>query len=298
MPQPQTTHSISPDFNYASHYVSVLGSKMHYVEEGAGDPVLFLHGNPTSSYLWRNIIPEVSPGNRCIAVDLIGMGQSDKPDLPYRFFDHAAYLDGFIEALGLKNITLVVHDWGSGLGFHYAQRNSSNVRAIAFMESIVAPMPAWENFPEKIRGMFQNFRTPETGWELIVNQNIFVEQILPGAMLRELSEQEMDAYRKPFLKIADRKPVYQWPNELSIAGEPEDTTRMIESYNAWLQETEIPKLLLHATPGALTPPPVVEWCKASFKNLKTVDLGQGLHFLQEDYPEQIGQEIADWIQAF
>ncbi len=292
-----TTPAISADFPYASHYVEVLGSQIHYVDEGAGDPILFLHGQPTSSYLWRNIIPHVSTRGRAIALDLIGMGRSDKPDLEYRFFDHVRYVEGFIEKLGLKNITLVIHDWGSALGFHYARRHADNVKGIAFMEAVLAPFPSWDAFPQNFAETFKAFRTPEVGWDLIVNQNVFVEQILPGAIVRDLTEAEMNHYRAPFLDPAHRKPVWRWPNELPIEGEPADVTEAVIAYNQWLQTTEIPKLLFAATPGAALPAPLVEWCRGHLKNLQTVELGQGLHFLQEDHPHRIGEALAAWFEA-
>jgi haloalkane dehalogenase len=267
------------------------------VEEGSGDPILFLHGNPTSSYLWRNIIPHLTSRGRCIAMDLIGMGKSDKPDLEYRFFDHAKYVEGFIEKLGLKNITLVVHDWGSGLGFHYAMRNESNVKGLAFMEAILMPVPAWDTFPEGARDMFKAFRTPEVGWDMIVNNNVFVEQVLPGAVVRTLTDGEMSHYREPFLEPASRKPVWQWPNEIPIEGEPADVVEAVAAYNQKLQESELPKLLFYATPGALTGAPIVEWCKENLKNLKTVGIGPGIHYLQEDNPQLIGSELATWYQS-
>ncbi|MFQ5792226.1 MAG: haloalkane dehalogenase, partial [Acidobacteriota bacterium] len=166
--------TISPAFPYESHYVEVHGSQMHYVDEGTGEPVLFLHGNPTWSYLWRNILPYLAPHARCIALDLIGMGRSDNPDIEYRFVDHARYVEGFIETLGLENITFVIHDWGSALGFHYAMRHEENVRGLAFMEAIITPVPSWDVFPAGFQTIFQGFRTPEVGWDMIVNQNIFI----------------------------------------------------------------------------------------------------------------------------
>ena len=169
-----TDETISPDMPYPSKHVDVLGSRMHYVESGTGDPVLFLHGNPTSSYLWRNVMPHLTPVARCLAVDLIGMGQSDKPDLEYRFVDHARYVDGFIAALELERLTLVIHDWGSALGFHYARRHEANVKGIAFMEAVVRPL-TWDEWPHTVRALFQQFRTPEVGWDLIVNKHVFVE---------------------------------------------------------------------------------------------------------------------------
>ena len=289
-----TSKEISADFPFESRYVEFLGSRMHYIDEGVGDPILFLHGNPTSSYLWRNIIPHVAPVARCIAPDLIGMGKSDKPDLEYRFVDHARYVDGFIEAMGLENITLVIHDWGSALGFHYANRHESNVRALAFMEAILAPVPSWDDFPPDFKDTFQAFRTPEVGWDLLVNKNVFVEQILPGAAVRKLTEEEMDHYREPFLDPSSRKPVWRWPNELPIAGEPADVVEVVEAYNRWLTATDLPKLLFHGDPGGLIQAPVVEWSRQSMKNLKTVDIGPGIHFLQEDNPHLIGSELASW----
>jgi haloalkane dehalogenase len=288
---------ITPAFPYESRFVEVEGSKLHYVDEGVGDPVLFLHGNPTSSYLWRNIIPHVATESRAIALDLIGMGKSAKPDIEYRFFDHAKYVEGFIAKLGLKKITLVVHDWGSGLGLHYASRHEADVKGVAMMEAILAPVPSWSDFPPDFVEIFQAFRSPEIGWEMIVNQNMFVERILPGAIVRALSEEEMERYREPFKEPASRKPVWRWPNELPIEGEPAEVVDTVASYNLWLQETELPKLLFHATPGAITPPPLVEWCKANLKYLQTVDLGEGIHFLQEDHPDEIGSELARWIRG-
>jgi haloalkane dehalogenase len=228
-------------------------------------------------------------------MDLIGMGKSDKPDNEYRFFDHYGYVDGFIKALALENMVFVVHDWGSALALHYARQNEGNVKAIAMMEAILAPVPTWDDFPPDFIETFQAFRTPDVGWEMIVNQHMFVEGILPSAIVRDLSDQEMDRYREPYIETASRKPLWRWPNELPIAGEPADVIDAIATYNGWLQETEIPKLLFHATPGAITPPALVQWCVANLKNLETVDLGQGIHFLQEDHPHEIGGALADWL---
>ncbi|MEE9253101.1 MAG: haloalkane dehalogenase [Thermodesulfobacteriota bacterium] len=289
-----TKDMISAEFPFESNYIDVRGSKIHYVDVGEGDPILFLHGNPTSSYLWRNIIPHLVSLGRCIAPDLIGMGKSDKPDIEYGFFDHARYVEGFIEEMGLRNITIVVHDWGSALGFRYAMRNEGNVKGLAFMEAFVAPLLDWDAFPEMARDIFKAFRTPEVGWDLIVNRNVFVENSLPGGVMRELTEAEMNRYREPFSKPEWRKPVWRWPNEIPIAGEPADVVRAVEEYNEWLQRTEIPKLLFYATPGALMPPPMVEWCRGNMKNLQMVDVGSGIHYLQEDHPHLIGSKIAQW----
>jgi haloalkane dehalogenase len=284
------------DFPFESKFIEVHGSRMHYVDEGSGDAILFLHGNPTSSYLWRNIIPYLTPLGRCIAPDLIGMGRSDKPDIDYRFFDHVKYLEGFIEKLGLEKITFVIHDWGSALGFHYAMRNEGNVKGLAFMEAIVAPVPGWEVFPEDFRKIFQGFRTPEVGWDMIVNKNMFIEQILPGATLRKFTDNEMERYREPYRDPKSRKPLWRWPNEIPISGEPADVTKAVVKYNQWLAGSMLPKLLFYATPGAILTAPMVEWCKANLKNLMTVDLGPGIHYLQEDHPHLIGTELAAWYK--
>jgi haloalkane dehalogenase len=287
---------ISAAFPFESKYVEVEGSKMHYVEEGSGDPILFLHGNPTSSYLWRNIIPHAAKVGRAIAVDLIGMGKSDKPDIDYRFFDHVRYIDGFIEQLGLKNITLVIHDWGSGIGFHYASRHEANMKGLAMME-VILPMDTWELFPEAARDLFKAFRTEGTGEDLLMKQNIFVENVLPGSVVRTLTDEEMDYYREPYLDEASRKPVWRWPNELPIEGEPADVWEAAVAYRDWLQQTELPKILFHADPGALTPAAAVASMRSTLKNLTTVDIGAGNHFVQEDSPHEIGEGLAKWYQG-
>ncbi len=288
---------ISAEFPFKSRFIEVNGSNLHYVEEGEGDPILFLHGNPTSSYLWRNIIPHVTSLGRAIAPDLIGMGKSDKPNIEYSFFDHVKYVEGFIEKMGLKNITLVIHDWGSALGFYYAMRHPENLKGLAFMEAILAPIPSWDGFPEEIKEMFQAFRTPEVGWDLIVNQNIFVEQVLPGLVAREMSQAEMDHYREPFIEPSSRKPVWRWPNEIPIAGDPPEVVEAVSAYNQWLQQSDLPKLLFYGAPGILGSPQMVEWSIQNLKNLKTVDIGAGIHFLQEDNPDLIGSELAKWYQS-
>lgn len=285
--------AISAAFPFESRYVTVLDSRMHYVEEGAGEPVLFLHGNPTSSYLWRNVIPHVSPHARCIALDLIGMGKSDKPDIGYGFFDHSRYVEGFIEALGLRDITFVVHDWGSALGFHYARRNESNVRGLVFMEGIVRPV-TWAEWPEQARGIFQAFRTPGTGEQLIFEQNVFVERVLPASIMRKLTDEEMERYREPFLDPPSRLPTLRWPREIPIDGEPADVFEAVQTYSEWFGVSDVPKLMLRAQPGAILPEPLVQWCRDNMRNLTVVDIGPGIHFVQEDRPHEIGKAIADW----
>ena len=291
------SEEISAAFPFESKFVEVRGSNMHYVEQGEGDPVLFLHGNPTSSYLWRNVIPHVSGHARCIAPDLIGMGKSDKPDLEYRFFEHANYIEDFIDALGLSNITLVIHDWGSGLGFHYAALHPEKIKAIAFMEAIVLPVPSWDTFASDFREIFQSFRTEKVGWDLIVNKNFFIEKILPNGVVRELSEEEMNVYRQPYLEPETRKPLWRWPNEIPIGGEPSDVNEAVLKYNSKLVEWDIPKLLFYAEPGAILQKPAVEWCEINLKNLTSINLGEGLHYLQEDHPHAIGEALSDWYRG-
>jgi len=280
-------------YPFDSKSVEVFGSRIHYVDQGVGDPILFLHGNPTSSYLWRNVIPHVSPHGRCVAVDLIGMGKSDKPDLAYRFADHARYLDGFIEALDLDRVTLVVHDWGSALGFHWARRHPERVRGVVFMEAIVAPM-TWESIPKNYRLPFRLMRTTGIGWLMLSAGNVFLKQIMPRSILRELTLEERAFYHAPYRSIASRKPIRQWPCEIPIDGEPADVHEGVVAYNAWLQETEIPKLLFFARPGAILGEDLVDWCREHLTNLEVVDLGKGVHYLQEDHPDAIGEHIARW----
>jgi haloalkane dehalogenase len=288
-----TTNNISADFPYESNYIKVNGSKIHYIEEGSGDPILFLHGQPTWSYLWRNVIPHVRGQGRAIALDLIGFGKSDKPDIGYRFFDHVKYVEGFIEKMGLKNVTLVIHDWGSALGFHYAMRHEDNVKGIAMMEAVFMPA-RYEEMPPDLAEFFQTVRGPNSR-ELLIDQNIFVEQVLPEmGVVRQLTEVEMNRYREPFLEPSSREPVWRWPQEVPIDGEPADVHQAVASYGEKLQQSELPKLLFYATPGAITPEPVVEWCKQNLKNLATVHIGQGAHYPKEDNPHLIGSELARW----
>ncbi len=290
---------ISPAFPYDSRFVEVLGSTMHYVEKGEGDPILFLHGQPTSSYLWRNIMPYVEGQGRAIAVDNIGFGKSDQPDLAYVFADHYRYIEGFIETLDLKNITLVVHDWGSGLGLHYARQHSGNVKAIVLMESILAPvMPAesYEALPKPLEDFFRTMRDPVKGPQMMIEENYFVEAVLPSFIFRDLDTAAHNYYRQPFLKKSSRKQINQWPNEMPIGGSPADVTGAVAAYNAWLLETETPLLFLYASPGALNPPEVVDWWAARAKHIETVYIGAGLHFVQEDQPYAIGRAISDWYR--
>ncbi len=292
--------SISPDYPFKPNYVEVLGSQMHYVDVGSGDPILLLHGNPTWSYLWRNIIPHLAPLGRCIAPDLIGYGRSDKPDIEYRWADHVKYLEAFIKKMGLRNITLVLHDQGSGLGFHYAMRNENNIKAIAFFEAIIRPY-RWDQFstPE-FRELFRKFRSGEVGgegWKLIVDQNVFIEALLPQSAGRPLNDKEMNYYREPFKEPKSRLPIWQFPRSTPIGGEPPDVVEAVSNYSRRLQESCIPKLLLYAQPGALITEEHLKWARENIKTLETYNLGAGSHFLQESSPHTIGKVVARWIRG-
>jgi len=287
---------ISSKFPFESKFFNIKGSKMHYIDVGKGDPILFLHGNPTSSYLWRNIIPYLQTKGRCIAPDLIGMGKSDKPDIAYTFEDHYDYLKKFIEALNLKNITLVIHDWGSGLGFHYANTHRDNIKGIAFMEAVYKPMD-WNDMPKKLRIPFKMMRTPFVGWLMISVANIFLKKMLPDLMVRKLSKEEFEYYKKPYATISSRKPVRVWPMEIPLGGKPRRVHEKVAAYSEWLTQSDIPKLCFYAQPGAAIKESDVEFIKNNFPNIKMVDIGKGIHFLQEDNPHKIGSEIANWYSS-
>ncbi|QOZ79954.1 haloalkane dehalogenase [Bradyrhizobium sp. CCBAU 53351] len=278
--------------------VAVLGSTMAYRETGPKDaPVaLFLHGNPTSSHIWRNILPLVSPVARCIAPDLIGFGQSGKPDIAYRFFDHVRYLDALIEELGIASAYLVAQDWGTALAFHLAARRPAFVRGLAFME-FIRPMPTWQDFHQvdAARETFRKFRTPGEGEAMILEANAFVERVLPGGIMRTLSEEEMAPYRTPFPTPESRRPVLAFPRELPIAGEPADVAQALQSAHASLKASTYPKLLFAGEPGAVVASRFAETFAASLQHCALVRLGPGRHYLQEDYPDAIGRSIAGWI---
>jgi len=285
--------NISAAFPYQSKFVEVNGSQIHYIEEGSGPPILFLHGNPTSSYLWRNIIPYLSKQGRCIAPDLIGMGKSDKPDIRYGFFDSYAYLEAFIETLGLKDVTLVLHDWGSGLGFHYANLHRENIKGIAFMESIVRTFQ-WSEIPSGVRMSFRLMRTPGLGWLFVNLANLFIKKMLPDMIQRDLTREEIEAYAAPYQTLKSRTPLRRWPEDVPISHSPKEVGEAIDAYSQWLQEADLPKLFLYVTPGVANKEDTVTWLKERFKNLKSVYLGEGLHFIQEDHPHAIGSEISSW----
>jgi haloalkane dehalogenase len=276
--------------------VIVKGKTMSYVEMGEGAPIIFQHGNPTSSYLWRNVMPHLQDQGRCIAIDLIGMGDSDKLDNPdassYTFVQHREYLDGALEALGVESdVTLVIHDWGSALGFDWANRHRDAVKGIAYMEGIVRPV-SWDEWPEAARGVFQGFRST-AGEEMVLDKNTFVERVLPGSILRDLSEEEMEIYRRPFQNSGeDRRPTLTWPRQIPIDGTPADVVEIVQAYADWLTEADLPKLFINADPGAILIGAQREFCR-SWPNQTEVKVW-GNHFLQEDSPHEIGKAIAAW----
>ncbi len=288
---------ISAAFPYDKKKLTVHGRSMAYVEVGAGDPIVLLHGNPTSSYLWRNVIPHLQDLGRCIVPDLIGMGDSDKLPDPgpdsYRFVEHRRYLDGLLAQLGVtERVVLVVHDWGSALGFDWANRHRNAVAGIAYMEAIVRPV-TWAEWPEAARGVFQGFRSP-AGEAMVLDKNVFVERVLPGSIIRPLDDAEMAEYRRPFLEPGeDRRPTLTWPRQIPIEGEPADVVAIATDYAAWLSTSTVPKLLVDAEPGAILKGAALEFCR-TWPNQREVTVA-GNHFLQEDSPDEIGTAIAEWI---
>jgi len=279
---------------YERHRVAALDAEIAYVDTGTGNPIVFLHGNPTSSYLWRNVIPHVEGLGRCLAPDLVGMGSSGKaPNGSYRFVDHARYLDAWFETLGLTtNVTLVGHDWGSALGFYWARRHPDRVKSIVYMEGIVRPL-TWDDWPERGRALFQAIRSP-AGEEIILQKNVFVERILPASVLRHLTEEEMAVYRRPYLEAGEsRRPTLAWPREIPMNGQPPDVVAIVDAYAKWLATSEVPKLFINADPGAILVGPQREFCR-TWPNQEEVTV-KGSHFVQEDSPTEIGQAIAAFI---
>lgn len=282
---------------YEKNFLEVLGKKMAYIEAGEGDPIVFLHGNPTSSYLWRNIIPHLSGLGRCIAPDLIGMGDSDKLDSTgpdsYTFVEHRNYLDELLYKLNVtENVVLVIHDWGSALGFDWANRHQGAMQGIAYMEAIVRPME-WSEWPEDATSIFQGLRSA-AGDEMILKKNLFVEAVLPGSILRKLSDEEMQAYREPFANEGeDRRPTLTWPRQIPLAGEPADVVEIVNDYAKWLSQSPLPKLLVKANPGAILKGSVLEFAR-SWPNQKEIEVA-GSHFIQEDSPDEIGSAVAEFV---
>lgn len=280
--------------------VTISGRHMAYAEMGEGDPIVFLHGNPTSSYLWRNVMPHLADQGRCIAPDLIGMGDSEKlePSGPerYTFREHRRFLDAFLETLGIvRNVTLVIHDWGSALGFDWANRHRGAVEGIAYMEGIVRPL-TWDEWNQDARRIFEGFRS-DAGEEMILKKNLFIEAVLPGSILRKLTDEEMAVYRRPFAEEGEaRRPTLSWPRQIPLDGEPADVVEIAGDYANWMSHNELPKLFVNAEPGAILIGAQREFCR-SWKNQTEVTV-KGNHFLQEDSPHEIGEAVANWRKGW
>ena len=290
---------LSETMSYEKKFASVKGKQIAYVEEGSGDPIVLLHGNPTSSFLWRNVIPELVESGRVIVPDLIGQGDSEKlpaSDGPERYSLEVAYsyVDGLLESIGAnQNVTLVIHDWGTGVGFLWAMRHPAAVKGVAYMEGIVKPV-SWSDWPESAVGIFKGFRS-DKGEDLILNRNMFIEGVLPSSVIRPLSNTEMDAYRAPHLETDDRQPLLNWPRQIPIEGEPKDVVALVNEYGAFMAASDIPKLFINADPGSILVGAQREFCR-SWPNQQEVTV-KGLHFIQEDSPVEIGQAVANWLKA-
>lgn len=288
-----------PNMPYQKQTATIHGKQVAYVDEGKGDPIVLLHGNPTSSFLWRNVIPELTGSGRVIAPDLIGQGDSEKlpaSDGPERYGFMAAYhyLDGLLQALDLGDrITLVLHDWGSALGFHWAHQHPERIRGIAYMEAIVMPVN-WQDWPENARGIFQGFRS-DKGESLIIDRNMFIEAVLPGSIMRTLTEEEMNEYRRPFQEPEDRRVTLNWPREIPIEGEPAAMVQLVSEYGEWLASPESPpKLFINADPGSILVGRQRTFCQ-SWPHQAEITV-KGTHFIQEDSPVEIGTAVAEWLR--
>tara|TARA_B110001452_G_scaffold180053_1_gene151184 strand:- start:1337 stop:2218 length:882 start_codon:yes stop_codon:yes gene_type:complete len=291
---------ISANMPYKKSFKTINGKSIAFVDVGEGDPIVLLHGNPTSSYLWRNVIPHLEGMGRVIAPDLIGQGDSDKlpaSDGPDRYSFQVAYdyLAGLLDELDAnQNVTLVIHDWGSALGFYWAQQHGAAVKGIAYMEGIVCPV-GWEDWPESARGIFKGFRS-DKGEDLILQRNMFVEAVLPSSVIRKLGAKEMEHYRRAFSTPDDRQPTLNWPRQIPIDGEPEHMVKLVDSYGQWmLENTSLPKLFINATPGSILTGKAREFCR-TWPNQYEVTVA-GTHFIQEDSPDEIGSAVAEWLNS-
>lgn len=291
--------TVSEDLILPQKSVMVHGSEMTYLESGKGQTIVYIHGNPTFSYLWRNVIPHVSPNYHNIAVDLIGMGGSDKPEINYDFSDHYRYLSGFIDTLGAKEVVLVGHDWGAALAWEYARKNPTKVKALAFMEGVLPPAfpaPSFEAMGEEMGNMFRAFKDPVKGKEMVIDNNFFVEKVLPSMINRTLGETALEAYHAPYLDKQSRLPTLSWPREIPIGGEPQSSVALMNNISTFMGDTTMPVLLTYADPGVIIPRSAVSWYVEKIENLEVTYIGQGLHFIQEDQPDAIGLAIADWLR--
>jgi len=290
----------SIDYSSKSNFVSIQSSRIHYVDKKAcsecGTVFLFLHGNPTSSYIWRNIIPHLTSIGRCVAPDLIGFGKSGKPDIEYTFRDHYEYIKEFIELLDLDNIILVLHDWGGAIGFHYARLHPEKIKGIVFMETIYKPME-WDSLDPFARWLFRKFQNDKAGYFLNGRLNLFLRFILPFSMNRRLTKGEQRTYMEPFTTVESRKPIIKFPQELPFRGSGTENEKVANDYYSWLKQTKVPKLLLYANPGVQIKKANVQELKESLPNLTVQDLGKGKHFIQEDEPNKIGIAVQNWFKG-
>lgn len=281
-------------FPYQSHFVDVFGAKMHYIEQGQGTPILFLHGIPTSAYLWRNVIPHLSGLGRCIAVDLIGMGKSDKPDIEYTIEDHIKYINKFIETLNLKRLILVMHGWGSIIGFHYAMQHETNCRGLVFYEAYLRSLDG-EELSLPYQEQLQEWGTEE--YTSMMNGVDFVDKILTQGMLNYPQQTEIKYYHEPFLLKGSSKPLSQYIQELQNIHNNNQLNKIINDYSKQLQQSNLPKLMLYSVPGFITTIATIMWAKEHLKNLEIVDIGEELHFAQESHPRLMGEVISVWLQG-
>jgi haloalkane dehalogenase len=275
--------------------VAVLGSRLAFVIGGRGDTVLFLHGNPTSSFLWRRVLPGLTGSARCVAVDLIGMGRSGKPDIGYGFADHAAYLEAFADRLGLRDVTVVGHDWGAVLGLDLLRRRPDVVGRIAVCEGHLHPFGRWEDMGPGAGELFARLRTPGVGEQLVLQENFFIEQVLPAGMNRPLCAADHAAYRAPFPAPRDRLPVLRWIQQIPVGGDPADVDAVVRRNQDALLRGPVPRLLLHGEPGSVVGPAEVDWCRRESTGLEIVSVGAGTHFLPEDQPEAFSRALAAWL---
>ncbi len=282
-----------------TQFIDIDGAKLHYLEAGSGPVMLFLHGMPTSSYLWRNIIPILSDKAHCIAPDFIGMGKSDKPDIAYTVFDHIYYIEKLIEKLDLKNITLVMHGWGSVVGFDIASRQEDNIHALAFYEAHVRPSTEWDMLSLPVQQLATLLHRPEVSYRAIVEQNYLIRRLLPSSVLRTLTAEEMQRYEEPFMTPEDRKPLWQFIQELPLGHQEGEVVELIGRYNNWLRRTKLPKLMFYAIPGFITTMESVRWSRENLPKLTLIELQNALHMAQETMPEFFAKELRDWfVQTF
>ncbi len=290
---------IPAEFPFESHYSEVKGAKIHYIDEGEGDPIVFLHGMPACNYLWRNIIPSMSKRARCIAPDLIGMGKSDKPDIAYTIFDHIDYISEFVDSLKLKNITFVLHGWGSIIGFDYAMaaKNKNKIRGVAFYESHVRPVTSWDMLSLPVQQLAAMLIDPKSAKRSIMKDNYMIEKLLQRGVLRKLSDAEMQYYSAPFQTEESRKVLWQYLQDLPLGSGPADVVELIARYSTALQKSKLPKLMFYTIPGYITTIDTVTWCRDHLQNLSLIDLGEALHFIQETNPEMFAQEFEKWYKS-